>query len=278
MIPRILRGVPLFVSTALLLGACASPAERIRDQAIAQGFRPVVLESGGFNLRGYIARGATGSKRLHIYIEGDGTPWKTRQRISRDPTSRNPLMLRLMALDSAPSLYLGRPCYLGEYAAPNCNPVLWTHQRYSRRVVSIMTTALRGFLADSAVEDLYFFGHSGGGTLAVLIAREFESTRAVVTLAANLDTDQWARYHGFSRLEGSLNPAALPPLRNDIQVIHFLGGADSNIRPEFMPPAYSNRVNVRVENIPEADHTCCWQRVWPALLKSLNPPPAEPGA
>ena len=42
----------------------------------------------------------------------------------------------------------------------------------------------------------------------MLLAERLEMTQAVVTIAANLDTDAWTELHGFSALEGSLNPAA----------------------------------------------------------------------
>ena len=35
-----------------------------------------------------------------------------------------------MGLDPAPSVYLGRPCYLGRAADPGCHPWYWTHGRY----------------------------------------------------------------------------------------------------------------------------------------------------
>ena len=38
---------------------------------------------------------------LHVYIEGDGTPYVARHDFAADPTPRNPLMLRLMTLDPA---------------------------------------------------------------------------------------------------------------------------------------------------------------------------------
>ena len=53
------------------------------------------------------------SDYLHVYIEGDGEPFMRNRYISPDPTSKQGLMLSLMALDPAPSVLIGRPCYHG---------------------------------------------------------------------------------------------------------------------------------------------------------------------
>ena len=84
------------------------------------------LRGDGFELIAYGNRIAHPSGRLHVYLEGDGVPWITRTLIALDPTPRNPLALRLMALDPAPALYLARPCYNGTAKAPGCNPLSFT--------------------------------------------------------------------------------------------------------------------------------------------------------
>lgn len=54
-------------------------------------------------------------------------------------------MLRLMALDPAPSVYLGRPCYHG-LAAPCRARRSFGRARYSARVLDSMAAALRSLL------------------------------------------------------------------------------------------------------------------------------------
>ena len=57
---------------------------------------------------------------------------------------------------------------------------------------------------------IVLIGHSGGGTLAVLLAPRIEDVSGVVSIAANLDIDAWADHHNYDRLTGSLNPNSQP--------------------------------------------------------------------
>src|SRR5258707_1238646 len=72
-------------------------------------------------------------------------------------------------------------------------------------------------------ETIAWFGHSGGGTLAVLLARRFSQTRLVVTVAGDLDTAAWAKAVAREDLDGSLNPADGPPLAPEIRQRHYAG-------------------------------------------------------
>ena len=104
---------------------CATPNVTMPDwrsrAEIVEGraFRHVVVRNHGPAAR----------ELLHVYIEGDGRPGFLYP--SRDPTSRTLLMLHLMELDPAPSIYLGRPCYLGLANDRQCNSHYWTDRRFS---------------------------------------------------------------------------------------------------------------------------------------------------
>jgi pimeloyl-ACP methyl ester carboxylesterase len=205
---------------------------------------------------------------LHVYLEGDGTPWVGNHRvIAADPTPRSPLMLELMALDKQPAIYLGRPCYHGYATTPACNPMLWTDARYSERVVDSMAQVLRERLLYEDADNLILFGHSGGGVLAVLLAKRLPQTRAVVTVAANLDIDAWADLHGYSRLNGSLNPAVEPALDSTIAQLHLVGGRDRNVPPTLLHAYQSRQSFAQVIVIPDYDHVCCWGDLWPKVLE-----------
>src|SRR5262245_38592820 len=115
------------------------------------------------------------STTLHVYLDGDGTPWR-RGRPAPDPTPTNPLVLDLMALDRAPSVYVGRPCYHGLADAPGCSSILWTAERYSAAIVSSMEAAVREVMRRSGAERLAWMGYSGGGTLAALPAPRLRAT------------------------------------------------------------------------------------------------------
>ncbi|CAI8798340.1 alpha/beta fold hydrolase [Methylocaldum szegediense] len=256
----------VFSFAVLLAGGCASPTQRIAEAAAGFGYQPLELEGKGFKLTAFFKPGAekTG-KPLHLYLEGDGTPWLSRLKISDDPTPRDPVMLRLMALDEGPALYLGRPCYYGHATDPGCSPALWTNRRYGPEVVDSLAHALRVFLSGNGARRLVFFGHSGGGALAVLLASRFPETDAVVTLAGNLDIDAWTGYHGYSPLAGSLNPAEAKT--DGVLEYHFLGEGDRIIPPSVFEPIAKRRPHARVFVLPDFDHRCCWQEVWKEILQ-----------
>jgi len=209
---------------------------------------------------------------IHVYLEGDGLPWVTRTAIARDPTPRNPLALRLMASDPAPSIYLGRPCYHGLADAPGCSPWLWTHGRYSEEVARSMTAALRRALGRDTDREITLIGYSGGGVLAMLIAARVEQVTRVVTVAANLDINAWARHHGYSRLRGSINPATQPPLPSRVRQIHLAGGRDVRVPPDLSQPVANRQPDADFFVFPEYDHLCCWERDWPSILARLDTP------
>ena len=123
---------------ALLACGCASPAARLSSRAADLGFTRAIVAGAGFDHVVFRARAHVGGtsipdapRVLHVYLDGDGSPWTGREPTD-DPTPRNPLVLRLMALDAAPRIYLGRPCYHGLANAPRCTPALWTTRRYAR--------------------------------------------------------------------------------------------------------------------------------------------------
>lgn len=268
-IPRrgIARGLALW-ALSLLLAGCAPPTARIDESASELGYRPLTLVGGGYALAAFYKPGTGAERRvLHVYLEGDGSPWETRWRVADDPTPRNPVMLRLMALDDAPALYLGRPCYYGHVQDAGCSPALWTDRRYAPEVVESLAMGLRGFLRGRDYRRLAWFGHSGGGALALLLAPRFPATSAVVTLAGNIDTAAWTAYHGYSPLTGSLNPADTAPV---VPEYHYLGAEDRIIPPRIFAPIAQNRSPSGTVILPKMGHSCCWDAEWRIILKRLR--------
>lgn len=208
---------------------------------------------------------------LHVYLDGDGTPWLGPGRPALDPSPDDPLVLRLMAADQGPALYLGRPCYAGLAATPGCHPWYWTHGRYSEPVIASMAAVLEAVVAEREVARLVLIGYSGGGALAMLLAQRFPQTSAVVTLAGNLDPDRWAEHHGYTPLRGSLNPSRLEPLAAGVHQIHFVGAEDRVVPPELIAEALRGQQNARLRVIPGLSHTCCWEPLWPELLRGEIP-------
>ena len=256
----------------LLLSACTAPAERYRAIADTLGFKRYVISGTAFGHVSYRnpAWGRPGP--LHVYLDGDGDLLLNARQLNPDPTPRKPLLLRLMAQDSAPSVYLGRPCYHGFSLTPPCTPRLWTSHRYGEEVLASLLAAVDQLLDDGDYQELVLIGHSGGGTLAMLLAARLPPTRAVITLAGNLDPDRWTAYHGYRPLTGSLNPARLPPLPDGIVQHHYAGGRDSNVPAEIVRAAIAHQPSryTQFYTIADFSHGCCWATRWPEILKRLR--------
>jgi pimeloyl-ACP methyl ester carboxylesterase len=207
------------------------------------------------------------SRMLHVYVEGDGRPFLGPTTVALDPTPRDPLMLRLMALDPAPSVYLGRPCYFGLNRDRGCNPAYWTVRRFAPEVVDSLAAALRSEAARSGATSIEIFGHSGGGTLAVLLSARIPEVTRVVTIGANLDTDAWCALHGYSPLLGSLNPAELNLHPDSLRLLHLVGSDDTNTPPALLKSAAARTGAIgSVRIVRGYTHNCCWQEIWGSVL------------
>ncbi|MGR8934394.1 MAG: alpha/beta fold hydrolase [Gammaproteobacteria bacterium] len=257
----------------LVLSNCATPAEHFDAVADGYGFSHTTLYAPRFGHKVYYragVRNGDAAETLHVYLDGDGTPWEHKRRIADDPTAREPLILDLLRRDPAPAILLGRPCYYGFSAAPECDNALWTAQRYSQTVVDSMAAALRRWLREHPYRRLVFIGYSGGGVLAVLLAPYFDNTAAVMTVAANLDTAGWSRYHGYSPLRESLNPLTQPPLDERIRQVHLAGGKDS-IVPLSVIKAYTElQANAFLKIYNDYSHVCCWEDAWKEIMDYLH--------
>jgi hypothetical protein len=251
------------------LGGCSAPARRADELAARAGFTRLLLAGGRFHHVAY-ARIGSGS-RLLIFVEGDGTPWIDSGRVvASDPTPRHALALELAAQSHTQSvLYLGRPCYLGLAKSPECRPAYWTFLRYSPEVVQSLVQAANRFIGEHAFRTVVLIGHSGGGTLAVLMAPSVVRLTAVVTIAGNLNVRAWTNYHRYLPLTGSLDPTLEPALPAQIREVDLVGGADRNIPPALLQGYLAAHPAAKVWTYPDFGHRCCWLDAWPALLPKL---------
>lgn len=259
-------------ASVMLLSACATPSERFAYTAGALGFEELTVRTDRFAHRIYSHIGAvknTDRKTLHVYLDGDGTPWQQRW-IAGDPTSRNPITLKLMEQDSEPAILLGRPCYHGFSDTEPCHNKFWTSHRYSKPVVESMAAALQQWLETTDFDEIVLVGYSGGGTLAMLIAPYIDKIKAIVTVASNLDVKAWSEFHGYLPISDSLNPAVGPELPPMIRQFHLAGGKDDNV-PLFIIETFA-RTHSRAQAIiySNFDHQCCWVEAWPSILGKIQ--------
>jgi pimeloyl-ACP methyl ester carboxylesterase len=266
------RGMSIALAALLVstIAACVSRSVGAERFAARHGMQSLEISGTTLTHRAFVStQGA--SRRLVVFIEGDGSPWGDGgTRVASDPTGTHLLALQLAAGTPGSVLYLGRPCYFGLAQSAHCSDELWTSARYSETVVASMSTALTRFMSERGFKEAVLVGHSGGGVLAVLMAERLSCITAVVTLAANLDVERWARDHGYLPLAGSLDPANRPPLRDSVVEVHLIAGRDRTVTRD-MAERYLMRVpEADVWSFPAFDHRCCWQRDWPRIWTRIE--------
>jgi pimeloyl-ACP methyl ester carboxylesterase len=258
----------------VLLTACATPSERFAQAADAFGFARYTVTSGKFdhflsvNSR---LSAAPNEPELHVYLDGDGTPWERHRWIADDPTSRNPMILELMNEDKGAAILLGRPCYHGFSQTPECHHKYWTSHRYSETVVSSMATALKQWLQNHPFKRIVLIGYSGGGTLAMLMTRYLNDVDTVVTIAANLEVNAWSRFHGYGPLENSLDPGSMN-FNSRIRQIHLAGLKDEVVPANLIETFSNKQQNAKYIGFAEFDHHCCWSQDWENILALFREP------
>ena len=258
------------------LAACATPSQSFNARARLAGLSESIVHGDPFdhvvywNQAGLAMKAKGGGGVLHVYFDGDGKPWQAGHPTA-DPTARNPLILRLIALDDQPAVFLGRPCFHGLADSPHCDYTFWNDARYSEPVVVSLTAALRRVMAQAHAQKTVLFGVSGGGALAVLIADRIDYVDGIVTVAANLDTKAWLDYHAYPGMRQSLNPATdgrtHEARHKSVFERHYAGGRDTVVPPDTIKKGLRDEKELIV--IPNYDHNCCWADIWPQVLSDV---------
>ena len=260
----------LLITQLLLFGCSISSPDTFYRHARDMGLQRELVNTTALPLIVYSTPGPHNSDQLHVYLGGDGLPWRNLITISNDPSPRSPQVLRFMQKDPQPAIFLGRPCYQGLAQTPPCDYIHWTAGRFSKAIAGSMSNALQQIIKRRSISRVTLIGYSGGGALAILLAHHIKQTTTVVTIAGTLDTDAWARHHNYSPLNESINPATLPPLPEHIKQIHLQGKRDKNIPPHITNAFILRQHKPEVILYPQANHDCCWLKHWPAIVRRLR--------
>lgn len=269
----------LFAALLFFFAGCLSlpsSAERLSTaDTIAQGsgFHRTRVHTTPFTLTAY-SKIQNPGQPLHVYIEGDGYAWVTRNRVSGDPTPRRPVALELAAEDPAPNvIYLARPC---QYTTVEMNAACedeayWTGKRFSEEVISSMNQAIDKFAREAQSPGIHLIGYSGGGAVAALIAVRRRDVKSLRTVAGNLDPKGLDQYHEVSPLDdASLDPMEVAGKLRSIPQYHFVG-TDDAVVPAFVAENFVEKMEdsacVQVRSVSGADHANGWIEAWPRLLK-----------
>jgi dienelactone hydrolase len=181
------------------------------------------------------------------------------------------VVLILLGLALVLTAYLARPCYYQAAMDANCQASLWTRLRYGETVLASMEQALATVSGQYPAAEIHLVGYSGGGVLALQLARRSARISQVVTVAAPLDTDAWTRHHHYTALPAGHNPARVARWPASLKQVHLAGAADSQV-----PPALNQRFQAQLADSGAAarfyvlagfDHRCCWVQQWPELLQ-----------
>jgi pimeloyl-ACP methyl ester carboxylesterase len=258
-----IRSMALTIICGAGIVGCSFSADRIAQRA---RFDKSIISGEAYRHLRYSRLSDDDGSHLHVYIEGDGTPWILGAEPSPDPTPSNPLALRLMARDPSDVIYLGRPCYFGLRSDAGCNPEAWTSARYSSAVVRSMADAIRRTMSETAHSETILIGYSGGGSIARLVAALVPGVTGVLTVNANLDVDAWTDQHDYLPLHLSLNPATSTPLPSSILHVQAIGDGDTVVDPQITESYRKHGQPVVVWHYAEFDHVCCWLEAWPEIL------------
>jgi len=262
----------------LALQGCLSGSQRIDAQADAAGLSRSVVAGRDFHHVIYanaLARSEAAEQRLIVYFDGDGRPWGSSGREpAADPTTHKPLALQLLARTPAPGIYVSRPCYQ-ELKDPPCQPALWTSDRYSAAVVDSLVAAIQQFSGAKTPRQIVLIGYSGGGVLATLAAERLGNVATVVTLAANLDIEAWAQYHGYLPLNGSLNPATSEH-DHAWPEIHLQGSDDAVVPGATTVRYFARYPAARQQQFEGFSHVCCWVERWGEIFAEVVTAPLPP--
>ncbi len=258
-----------FIVLITSISGCTSSSIRNDEYAASNGFSKLLVDGINFTHVVY-TKNHHSQPDWHVYIEGDGIPWISRRQVSPDPTETLPVALRLMEKDPGNTVYLGRPCYNGTATEKGCNPWFWTHGRYSKTVVDSMMEVLTTLIKTNQINTVTLIGHSGGGTIALLMAESMPDVKTVITIAGNLDTNKWAIENGFTPLEGSLNPSERDPLPDSISEFHLIGRDDGVVSPDTIRQYVIRKRNSKFVLLDKCSHVDCWESIWPQMISDLT--------
>ncbi len=213
------------VITLALPGCFHSKIRTTSTPSLATLWPALSLKVPPFTLYAKLKPHAQGHS-LHVYVEGDGRAWLNSRTVSPDPTPNDPVALRLATQDPSDNVaYLARPCQY--IASKACHYRYWTYARFAPEVVKSLNDAVDQLKNKTGAQRIDLIGFSGGGGLVLLMAAKRADVDRVISVAGNVSTDAWTRYHHITPLKRSLNPVqALPEISQNTRLCFIYGDHD----------------------------------------------------
>ena len=98
---------------------------------------------------------------------------------------------------------------------------------------------------------------------------QLEGVTAVITIAANLDIDAWAKHHNYLPLSESKNPALSTRPHPWIEI--HIEGTDDDVVPSETRDAYFERYpSAQRWLLEKHGHKCCWVEEWKELWERVE--------
>ncbi|MCS5712131.1 alpha/beta fold hydrolase [Candidatus Berkiella aquae] len=249
------------------------PTTQIVKKAEEAGFSLQRYETPTFILTTY-ELDTTPNPICHIYIEGDGNSWKTKHRLSNNPTPKQPLALQLALQDQHPQvIYIARPCQFTPLAIDSsCAPKYWSSHRYAPEVIEAFQATLNQIKLKKKDTRFLLIGFSGGASVAALIASNRSDVVGLITVAGDLNHVALNRHHQTSPLTGSLNPMDVTEKVEKLPQSHWSASHDA-IVPTWIAQQFAKKVNnpscCQVHILTNASHHAGWVEKWPEIIQSF---------
>jgi alpha-beta hydrolase superfamily lysophospholipase len=142
---------------------------------------------------------------------------------------------------------------------------MWTDGRFSAQVIALLNQGIDEILRSMPSLRLHLVGHSGGGTLATLIAAQRSDVNCLVTLASPLDISAWTQALAIAPLLKSQNPVEPNENLKQIRQTHFFGERDTIVTPESIGRYQNFPPQTDFITISGFDHQKFWVEHWPML-------------
>lgn len=253
-----------------ILPSCTSTLSTRIEQAdrvaLTAGFQKTLVQGGDFVITTY-QRISDSNQPYVFYIEGDGSINSGRV-IADNPTPSKVMLLELATMDNRPNVvYVARPCQFTPIELnPQCNQDYWVDKRLAEEVVESVNSVVSTI---SKNQPISLVGFSGGGGIAVLVAARNSHVKDMVTIAGNLDIENFSHYHEVYALKESLNPIDYAAQISYIPQLHISGGEDKivpgHIADIYIKVSASDCVKGKV--FPDVTHTRGWKDVWKDVLR-----------
>lgn len=255
----------------LLLSSCVSSIEtRVEEAdkvASINKFEKKLVKAGDFVITTY-QRVSDKDSPYVFYIEGDGSISIGHYAIADNPTPSKVMLFKLATLDTRPNIvYIARPCqYTPVELNPNCNQAYWTDKRMAEEVIESTNIVINSIHNGNPAS---LVGFSGGGGVAILVAARNKHIKDIITIAGNLDIENFSKHHGIYALKESLNPIDYAIKINNIPQLHISGSKDkivpSKIMHGYVKASSSDCIQQKI--FPNITHTKGWDKVWQDVLK-----------